>query len=762
VVEQDDLIRDPVRSRSGSNSAGAGPADGTPAGNAAAVAGSIRTAVNLVTAPLTDALDDPDNPLAPVQHERVDLARRSATALVSLVEGLLDGSAPQGPPDASYAPSDLGAATREVASMFRAAAALAGVALTVEIEPLQKPVHVDRRMWEKLVVALLSRALRSGRPPVSVRLRETPDAALLEVISPALEDELGGIAVARQVAAAHGGRLDVVSLGQDRSTVRVAIPFGTSHLPQERIARPLPPAPRRGLPRPGERILVVADDPDLRLYLKRLVETRWTAEAAVDLPTALAAAGEKVPDLILIDADMRGGDGLALARALRVDPGTKRAPMIVIAAPGQEREGEAGPDEYVGKPFASSDLISRISAHLQLAHVREEATRREQKARLDAEAANRAKDEFIAMISHELRTPLGAILIWAQLLRAEELDVSATARAVGMIERSTKTLAQLIDDLLDVSRIIAGKLTYEARPVDLRYVVEAALDAAQPAAQSKGVTVERAIEPGVPPISGDASRLQQVVGNLLANAIKFTQEGGRIEAALERSEGRARVRVRDTGAGIKAEFLPYIFERFRQADSTSTRKQKGLGLGLAIARHIVEMHGGSIEAASAGEGHGSTFTVTLPLSLREDDGVAAGRPEGDDTKPAETTLAGMRILVVDDEDDAREAMAVLLGQAGAVVDSVGSVAEAMDLLRERPPDVLLSDIAMPGDDGYALIRQVRALAADRGGRVPAAALTAYATLEDRRKALLAGYNEHIAKPVDPTRLIATVVSLVQP
>ena len=730
----------------------------TPADNAAA--GSIGTALSLVMAPLADALDDPENPLTSVQRERIELARRSASALLSLVESLLDGSAPRWAPGASYAPTDLPLATREIGAMFRSAAALADVELIVESEPLREPVHVDRRMWERLVVALLSRALRSARRQVAVRVYGTADAALLEVTSSTCDDAGGGLVMARQLAAAHGGTLEVESVAEGKSMVRVAIPFGTSHLPRESIERSAPPAPRRRLPNPGERILVVAEDPDLRVYLKRLVETRWGAEAAVDLATALAAAGENVPDLILIDADARAGDGLALARALRGDPRTKRVPMIMIAAAGQEREGEVGPDEYVGKPFASRDLISRIAAHLQLARVREEATRREQKARLDAEAANRAKDEFIAMISHELRTPLGAILIWAQLLRAEELDAATTARAVGMIERSTKTLAQLIDDLLDVSRIIAGKLTFEARPVDLRSVVEAALDAAQPAAQSKSVTIERSIEPAVPSISGDAGRLQQVVGNLLANAIKFTPEAGRIEAALESSGGRARIRVRDTGIGIKAEFLPFTFERFRQADSTSTRKQKGLGLGLAIARHIVEMHGGSIEAASAGEGQGSTFTVTLPLSLRDDDAAGTGNSSDDLTVPAEATLAGIRILLVDDEEDAREAMVVLLSQAGAEVQSVGSAAEAMDLLRERTPDLILSDIAMPGEDGYALIRQVRALAADRGGRLPAAAVTAYATLEDRRKALLAGYNEHIPKPVDPSRLIATVARLV--
>ena len=722
---------------------------------------SIRTALTLVMAPLADALSDTENPLPPAQHERVALALRSASALLAMVEGVLEESAAPAA-DASYAPTDLAAATRELVAMFRSVAAAAGVSASFEGAALREPVYVDRRMWERLVVALVNGALRAARGHVSVRVGETPAAAILEVTSGAFELASGAIVSSSRIAEAHGGRLDVEIVSDEVSIARVTVPFGSAHLPAGRVQAASPPAARKSLPRPGERILVVAEDPDLRGYLRGLVESRWTADAALDLPTAVAAAGENVPDLILIDADARGGDGLALARALRADQRTRRVPMIMIAAAGQGQgaEGVAGPDEYVAKPFASRDLIARIAAHLHLARVREEATRREQKARLDAEAANRAKDEFIAMISHELRTPLGAILIWAQLLRAEELDASATSRAVGMIERSTKTLAQLIDDLLDVSRIIAGKLTFEARPVDLKYVVEAALDAAQPAAQSKGVTVERRIEPGVPPIHGDAGRLQQVVGNLLANAIKFTPEGGRIEAALERSGNRARIRVRDTGSGIRAEFLPFIFERFRQADTTSTRKQKGLGLGLAIARHIVEMHGGSIEASSAGEGQGSTFTVTLPLTLREGDGDAAARAMDDESPPSETTLSGVRILVVDDEEDAREAMVVLLSQAGALVQSVGSAADAMEILRDDSLDVLLSDIAMPGEDGYALIRQVRALAADRGGRIPAAALTAYATLEDRRKALLAGYNEHIPKPVDPTRLIAAVASLV--
>ena len=388
--------------------------------------------------------------------------------------------------------------------------------------------------------------------------------------------------------------------------------------------------------------------------------------------------------------------------------------------------------------------------------MREEASRREQAARLEAEAANRAKDEFIAMISHELRTPLGAILIWTQLLRTEELDGASTTRAVGMIERSTKALAQLIDDLLDVSRIIAGKLTLEPRPVDLAAVVEAALEAAQHAARAKSLVLEKSIEGASPVISGEAGRLQQVLTNLVTNAIKFTPEGGRIEVSLERVGPAARVRVKDTGSGIAPEFLPFIFERFSQADTTSTRKQKGLGLGLAIARHLVELHGGTIEAASPGEGKGTTFTVTLPLA-----GVEAPARRVEEPVATEADLTGVRVLVVDDEADAREATVVLLRQCGAVVVGAPSASDALDRLDREVPDVLLSDVAMPGEDGYALIKQVRGRTPERGGLVAAAALTAYATLEDRSKALRAGFDEHIPKPVDPVRLVWTIAALVR-
>jgi PAS domain S-box-containing protein len=412
------------------------------------------------------------------------------------------------------------------------------------------------------------------------------------------------------------------------------------------------------------------------------------------------------------------------------------------------RDAEGRPSGWAGA-FTDIDDLKRAQAMDQAAMMQGQA------ARAEAEAANRAKDEFLAMISHELRTPLGAILIWSQLLRNEQLDEAGTSRALGMIERSTKTLAKLIDDLLDVSRIIAGKLQLDARPVQLGPVVDAAFEAAQPDAAARGVRLEKALPPEPLTVHGDPMRLQQVVGNLLSNGIKFTPEHGLVQVRLEAADMHARIQVRDSGSGINPQFLPYIFERFRQADSTSTRRNKGLGLGLAISRHLVELHGGTIEASSPGEDQGSTFTVTMPLlgaPLDELTPAPAVRPE---RWPAEgRVLEGLRVLVVDDEGDARDALALVLERCGAEVMVAGSAAEAFEAWHRQPCDVLLSDIAMPGEDGYSLIRRLSAQ-----GAVAAAAVTAYATSEDRRRALQAGYRAHLTKPVDPTALVATVADL---
>jgi len=505
------------------------------------------------------------------------------------------------------------------------------------------------------------------------------------------------------------------------------------------------------------RLLVVGGAPARRERLRAALGPHFQVEELPDGETLIPRMHEQSPDLVMTASPVV--EAIGLLRRLRADPVARLAPMVLwgIDSEAERVEAfEAGADDVVPRRLPERELRARIRARLEADRVRGEAARREAAARTEAEASNRAKDEFIAMISHELRTPLGAILIWTQLLRNEQLDDAATTRALGMIERSTKTLAQLIDDLLDVSRIIAGKLRIEPKPVDLPSVVDAALAAAQLPAEGKNIRIDYVVEASLEAVSGDPGRLQQIVSNLLANAIKFTPEGGRVEVKLGRSRSHARLTVSDTGIGIDPAFLPYIFERFRQADSTSTRTQKGLGLGLAITRHLVELHGGSIEASSAGEGRGATFTVTLPLLLNP----ARAAPSLEMGEPA-ATLDGLRILLVDDEDDAREAMAVLLRQAGAEVIAVASAPLALQSLERDKPNVLLSDIAMPGEDGYALIAKVRSLPPERGGAVAAAALTAYASAEDRARVLRAGYHGHLAKPIDPTTLVSAVAALAE-
>ncbi len=386
----------------------------------------------------------------------------------------------------------------------------------------------------------------------------------------------------------------------------------------------------------------------------------------------------------------------------------------------------------------------------------EDALRHSEVARRTAEDENRAKDEFIAVVSHELRAPLGSILIWSQLLRSDTPDEATLARALGMIERSTRTLARLIDDLLDASRLIAGKLQVEKAPVDLKASVEAAVDTERMNAAKKKISLELVLQAPSVRLLGDAPRIQQVILKLLSNAIKFTPEGGRVEVRLLRTTAHARIEVADSGMGIRSELLPIIFERFRRVNPE--RPQAGLGLGLSIARHLVELHGGSMSASSPGPGQGSTFVVTLPL-LRSADDVEK-EPSAPPAEAGRRSLEGITILLVDDEQDAREAVAVLLRQAGAAVHSVGSAAEALAAAEQGRFDIVLSDIAMPIEDGYVLISRLRGQ--PRTARTPALALTAYATVADRGKALRAGYDRHMAKPVDPANLIAAIAALTRP
>jgi signal transduction histidine kinase/ActR/RegA family two-component response regulator len=380
----------------------------------------------------------------------------------------------------------------------------------------------------------------------------------------------------------------------------------------------------------------------------------------------------------------------------------------------------------------------------------------EQVRRAELERSNRMKDDFLGIVSHELRTPLSAILGWARMLKRGVVGTEeGRQRALDAIERNATLQARLVDDLLDVSRIVSGKLELEISPVDLASIVDAALDSVRPALLAKALEVRLGLEHDGVTVLGDARRLQQVVWNLLTNAIKFSSAGGHIMVRVERVGRVARLTVCDTGVGIPSDVLPYVFERFKQADGSATRQHGGLGLGLSIVRHVVEAHGGAVAAFSEGEGQGAEIVVELPAS--ESESVPSLRAT--DSQQVATRLSGMRVLLVDDDGDARDFLAAALQAAGAEVLALGDARSAVDLVGRWLPDVIVSDIAMPGLDGYAFIRLVRNLAPEAGGRTPAIALTALARPKDRVRALAAGFQTHLTKPVDPSELVLTVANL---
>ena len=411
--------------------------------------------------------------------------------------------------------------------------------------------------------------------------------------------------------------------------------------------------------------------------------------------------------------------------------------------------------------------VQERTAQLEASNrTKDELLMREQMIRAEAEAANRAKDEFLSILSHELRTPLNAILGWSAMLRQRTLSQDKVLQALETIERNAKSQAQLIEDILDVSRIITGKLRLQVRPVNLVPVIESAIESVRLAAEAKSIRLQSRIDSQAGLLLGDANRLQQVVWNLLSNALKFTPKDGRVEIRLERVNSHAEITVSDTGPGISSDFLPFVFDRFRQHDSTTTRSYGGLGLGLAIVRQLVELHGGTVTVVSPGIGQGTTFTVTLPAMIiplpPSDPEPLNSIVEAKRRVEASPSLEGLQILVVDDEADALELLNAILQNNGAEVIAVASVKQALTVLEtatDRSPDVLVSDIGMPDEDGYSLIRKLRQLEAQRGGRLPATALTAYAGSDDRRQALLAGFQKHLTKPVDAAELVAVVASL---
>jgi len=417
-----------------------------------------------------------------------------------------------------------------------------------------------------------------------------------------------------------------------------------------------------------------------------------------------------------------------------------------------------------GKLISVLSLVLDVTARQSAEDERSAALLREQDARKHAEEADRLKDEFLATLSHELRTPLTSILGWASMIRNGEVEGSNASRAIETIERNARSQARLIDDLLDVSRIITGNLRLDLLPLNLAPIVEAALDALRPTADVKGIKLQTRFDPSECLVKGDANRLRQVIWNLLSNAIKFTTRGGSVNIYLKCVESTARLRIRDTGDGISAEFLPYVFDRFRQAEGSISRKQGGLGLGLAVARHLVELHGGTIRAESEGLGKGSVFTVDLPMTQERRDPARAEerRREVDRrrTRKGVVRLDGLHVLLVEDDNDSRKLLGAMLRRHGARVTSTKSAAEALEAFASELPDVMISDIGMPDQDGYELVRKLRALPVEKGGATPAIALTGYASRKDRERALGSGYQTHLAKPIEQAELIAAIAALV--
>jgi signal transduction histidine kinase/ActR/RegA family two-component response regulator len=386
----------------------------------------------------------------------------------------------------------------------------------------------------------------------------------------------------------------------------------------------------------------------------------------------------------------------------------------------------------------------------------------EKEARERAERETRMKDEFLATLSHELRTPLNAIIGWTHILR-DSTTPADIAEGVEVIERNARAQTQIIEDLLDMSRIISGNVRLDVQRVDLVPLIKAAMESVKPMADAKSIRMTSVLDTLAGPISGDPARLQQVLWNLLTNALKFTGKGGRVHVLLERVDSHIDISVTDTGQGITPEFLPHVFDRFRQADASSTRAHRGLGLGLAIVKNLAELHGGTVAAKSRGLNQGSTFTLMLPVvvaKIEDSSSEKTAREERGSFDP-NCNLNGVRVLAVDDEADARLLVSRILTACGAIVDSAGSPDEALDLMRKARPDVLITDIGMPGEDGYSLIKRVRQLAPAEGGDVPALALTAFARSEDRRRAILSGFQMHIAKPVEPAELLAMVANLAK-
>lgn len=802
----------------------------------------LRTPLTLLLGPLDDVLGS--GLVQGTQRELLEIAQRGGRRLLKLVNSLLEFSRIEaGRIEAAYEPVDLATLTADLASVFRSAFERAGVKLEIDCPPLPEPVFVDSDLWEKIVLNLISNAFKfTLYGQVNIRLQAVPDRVELEIAdtgcgvaaedlprlferffrgrAPQSRTHEGsgiGLSLVQELVKLHGGTVQVRSQLGRGTAFTVSLPRGCQHLPADRIGasrklagvetgalpfveealgwlpnfsrggQPPQPAtplehgsrPERDSPSASARILVVDDNADMRDYLCRLLGKQWQVDTAPDTSVALEQIARNVPDLVIADIMMPGIDGFGLLRLLRGNPRSSGLPVMLLSArAGEEASEEAlrsGADDYVIKPFSARELLARVDARLAQARLRTA----ERRAREAAERANRARDDFFAMLSHELRSPLMAIMGWTALLKSDRLNEEDGA-AVDLIERNARIQRRLVDDLLDMARIVTGRMRVELQPLPcLAELLRVVVDSFRPIALAKGVSVLSSLEPDTGPIEGDPERLQQVLWNLLSNAIRFTPGGGRIEIRCVRREADVEVQVSDSGRGIRPEAVPHLFERYWQGQFDSQPGQ-GLGLGLAIAHRIVSLHSGAISAASAGEGQGATFTVRLPLSEilpgaptplslseRISDAAAAVVAESQSVEsdlPDHTAPNTLRILLIDDHDAIAKACQRLLASHGHTVVRVAGLAGAMCALQDataagRKFDIVVCDLTLPDGDGLELPGRM-AVTNAAGARTidvpPAIAISGRAFKDDVARCIAAGFKEHLAKPFDETELLAAV------
>jgi signal transduction histidine kinase len=796
------------------------------------VSHELRTPLTLVLSPIeelqgSERLDEAD-------RERLEIALRGGRRLQKLVDSLLQFSrAEEERIEAHYEPTDLAQLTADLASMFRSLFERAGLTLTVNCPSLGEAIYVDPGMWEKIVLNLVSNALKfttSGE--IVVSLSREDDAVELAVSDTgcgisekdlphvferffrgdasharSVEGTGIGLSLVQELVKAHRGRISARSKLGVGTTITVRVPRGMAHLPADRISTGRVPAPLesgaipyveealgwQSQPVPvtpasasNERILVVDDNADMRAHLVRLLEARWRVSTAADGNTALQRIRARAPELVLSDIMMPGLDGFGLLAEVRKDPGTADIPVLLLSArAGEEASSEglkAGADDYIVKPFSARDLIARIELHLARARAKVDA----RKAREAAEAAGRARDEFFATLFHEIRTPLAALQTWIELLKSGRLPAANIPAAFEGLETSSNTLTGLVQDLLDYSAVIRGELRVEPRPAaSILPIILPVVRAFQPVAQLKELQLECAPTGSGGPARVDALRLQQVVWNLISNAIRHTPSGGRIDVAVATEDSALEIVVCDTGVGIAAEEVPLVFGRYWRGSGLASR---GLGLGLAISRRIVELHGGSITAHSAGEGRGATFAVRLPLTQDEDtvesgptcrteDGATrlqyavtatasrTARPSGNpgnekleilEGAPAAGSLS-LRILLVEDDDGLARACQRLLCSHGHRVVRANGCTGALLALKCESIDVIISDVHLADGDAIALLKGVREqLHRYHADRLPAVAMSAFLGQKEVTRYRAAGFAAQISKPFHEAALLRAV------